>query len=176
MSDTMQGLQSELTEFAKNAETVIGVESFQAARETFDSIDRNKDGKLDLTEVLDYLLEKERARLIEKFHYHDRNLDSYVDFDEFLLAVFPVLSVMQSFKSFDTDNDDLLAREEVLKIAEGVVSQTEHVSNERVAELFEQADRDRDEKLTFHELYGLLTHVESSSLLQSPSCLEYCPE
>jgi len=136
-------------------EEIIGSERLQAAKDNFAAIDRNQDGKLSLAEVLDFLLEQERAKITQRFAHSDIDGDGYVDLEEFLFASIPGVEVLRSFQEFDADSDGLLTYAEIEKLSEALVLPLE---SKQLASLLEKADRDNDNKLSYYELYGLMSH------------------
>lgn len=151
---TTTGPESQAAVTAIVAE-IVGPDRLQAIKDTFAAIDKNQDGKLELTEFLDYLLEQERTRLVKRFAYCDADGDGAIDFEEFLFASIPSARILRAFQAFDADGDGLLSFEEITKLSETLVLPLE---GKQLADLLEKADLDGDLKLTFHELYGLISH------------------
>lgn len=147
--------QERCSEVAAILAESLGHERLQVAKDTFDELDANQDGKIELEEALDHFLSEQREKLVQQFRYYDANQDGCIDFEEYLLAFVPGTPMILKFREFDTDGDGLLSQDEILKLAETLVLP---LGGKLLLSLIERADKDGDNKLTFYEFFGLMSH------------------
>lgn len=151
-----------LSELSAILREIVGPERLQNARSAFAQIDTNRDGRIELAEVLAHLLAAEQERITQQFESYDVNGDGYIDFDEFLFAVVPSARLVRAFREFDTDRDGLLSCPEILQLSEALALPlaAEQLASFAVGadRLVAEADGNSDGKLTFYELHGLLSY------------------
>ncbi|RWS28485.1 frequenin-1-like protein [Leptotrombidium deliense] len=91
------------------------------------------------------------------FRVFDENKDGSIEFEEFIKA----LSSVRAFKLYDVDNDGYITREEMYNIVDAIYQmlgnqaksgeEEDENPKERVDRIFEQLDKNQDNKLTLEE-------------------------
>jgi Ca2+-binding EF-hand superfamily protein len=141
---------------SEEVRALIPEPKLQAMIHSFTQIDSNQDGKIDLTEFLNFSFAKERPHLTKKFESLDYNKDGSIDFEEFVAATEPSFPILKRFRELDLDRDGLLSLDEALDIADRLVLP---LSTDQVKAIMVAADRDGDGCLTYYEYLGAITHV-----------------
>ncbi|CAD8208692.1 unnamed protein product [Paramecium pentaurelia] len=130
-------------------------------QKTFQSLDKNKDGVLNKTELVEgytkILKSKEQAeeyveKIISKI---DKNQSGVIEFNEFLMAaineekIIPIKKVEQAFKIFDSDGDGFISKQEI----EEVMGEL----NADVWKLFlDETDGNNDGRISYEEFSKLI--------------------
>lgn len=135
------------------AEELLSAQKLEEIKQAFAQIDRNHDGKIELQEYMDYLLNREREIFLNKFRYLDTDHDGVIEFEEFLIAAEPHYLLLKKFKEFDSDHNGLLSFEEAMQIADKLDFP---VDRQQLEQLMPLIDRDQDGQLTFDEYLGAI--------------------
>ncbi|KAL8160446.1 hypothetical protein V2J09_001983, partial [Rumex salicifolius] len=170
---------SRIKQFALRAlASTINEEEFAALRDQFDAIDVDKNGVISLEEMREVALAKDipwklrDSRVLEIVQAIDSNTDGLVDFTEFVAATFHVHQFKEhdsnkwqelsqaAFDKFDVDRDGFITPEE-LKLQTGLKGS--------VDPLLEDADIDRDGKISLSEFRRLLRNASMGSHDKSSS-------
>ncbi|XP_010526798.1 PREDICTED: calcium-dependent protein kinase 18-like [Tarenaya hassleriana] len=146
-------------------------------RDQFDAIDVDKNGSISLEEMRQALAKDlpwklKDSRVTEILHAIDSNTDGLVDFPEFVAAALHVHQLEEhdsekwqqrsraAFEKFDIDRDGYITPEE-LRLQTGLKGSIEP--------LLEEADVDKDGKISIHEFQRLLrTASVKSRNVRSP--------
>lgn len=135
---------------------LIPEEKLMAMMNAFSKIDLDQDGKIELDEYLNFVLAKEKARVIRVFAAADTDKDSCIDFEEFVATIEPNYWILKRFRELDLDQNGLLSLEEALEIAE----QLELPLNTNQTQLImSSVDRDGDGQITYYEYLGAIAHI-----------------
>jgi Ca2+-binding EF-hand superfamily protein len=140
-------------EIPEEAKELLPAQKLEEIKQAFAQIDRNHDGKIELQEYMDYLLNREREIFLNKFRYLDTDHDGVIEFEEFLIAAEPHYLLLKKFKEFDSDHNGLLSFEEAMQIADKLDFPVDRQQLERLMPLI---DRDQDGQLTFDEYLGAI--------------------
>eukprot|EP00262_Sarcandra_glabra_P008530 TRINITY_DN2205_c0_g2_i1.p1 TRINITY_DN2205_c0_g2~~TRINITY_DN2205_c0_g2_i1.p1 ORF type:complete len:551 (+),score=99.20 TRINITY_DN2205_c0_g2_i1:190-1842(+) len=170
---------SRFKQFALRAlASTLNEEELADLRDQFDAIDVDRSGSISLDEMRQ-ALEKDlpwktrEPRVLEILQAIDSNTDGLVDFSEFVAATLHVHQLQEhdsekwelrsqaAFNKFDVDRDGYITPEE-LKMHTGLKGS--------IDPLLEEADIDKDGKISLHEFRRLLrTASLSSHNVPSPS-------
>ncbi|XP_017794221.1 PREDICTED: frequenin-1 [Habropoda laboriosa] len=93
------------------------------------------------------------------FRVFDENSDGTIEFEEFIRAPKTVKRVQWAFRLYDVDNDGYITREEMYNIVDAMYemvgqqpqAEDENTSQKRVDKIFDQMDKNHDDKLTLEE-------------------------
>lgn len=170
---------SRLKQFALRAlASTLGDEELANLRDQFDAIDVDKNGSISLEEMRQALAKDvpwglKEPRVLEILQAIDSNTDGFVDFTEFVAAALHVHQLEEhdtqkweqrsqaAFDKFDVDGDGYITPEE-LKMHAGLRGS--------IDPLLEEADIDKDGRISLHEFRRLLrTASISSHGVPSPS-------
>lgn len=143
-------------ELSEDIQALIPEPKLKAMVQSFVQLDSNQDGKIDLTEFLNFFLAKERSNLTKKFECLDCDKDGTIDFEEFVTATEPSYPILKRFRELDLNHDSLLSLDEAIAIADQLVLP---LSNDQVKSIMVKADRDGDGCLTYYEYLGAITHI-----------------
>jgi Ca2+-binding EF-hand superfamily protein len=88
-------------EIPENVKELIPEQKLVLIAETFNNLDSNQDGKIELDEYLNFSLSKEKDRLTKIFKTLDTDKDGYVDFEEFVAATEPNFRILKKFRELD---------------------------------------------------------------------------
>lgn len=156
---------SRLKQFALRAlASTLAQEELAGLRDQFDAIDIDKSGSITLEEIRQALAKDrpwtlKESRVLEILQAMDSNRDGLVDFDEFVAATLHVHQLEEhdsekwqqlsraAFEKFDFDKDGYITPEE-LRMHTGLKGSIEP--------LLEEADIDRDGKISLSEFQRLL--------------------
>lgn len=156
---------SRLKQFALRAlASTLAQEELAGLRDQFDAIDIDKNGSITLEEIRQALAKDrpwtlKESRVLEILQAMDSNRDGLVDFDEFVAATLHVHQLEEhdsekwqqlsqaAFEKFDFDKDGYITPEE-LRMHTGLKGSIEP--------LLEEADIDRDGKISLSEFQRLL--------------------
>ncbi|NJK39533.1 MAG: calcium-binding protein [Oscillatoriales cyanobacterium RM2_1_1] len=136
-------------------QSLIPAEKLEKVVRSFVKIDDNQDGKIELEEYINHLLEKEREKLTKQFRYLDTDGDGYIEFEEFLAATEPHYPILKKFRKFDRERNGLLTVEEAIKIAEEL---SLPYSQAQIEQAMQEIDRDGDGQVTYYEYLGAMIH------------------
>ncbi|KAJ4966431.1 hypothetical protein NE237_018280 [Protea cynaroides] len=163
---------SRLKQFALRAlASTLNEEELADLRDQFDAIDVDKNGAISLEEMRQALAKDlpwrmKEPRVVEILQAIDSNTDGFVDFSEFVAATLHVhqleehdsekwqLRSMAAFEKFDVDRDGFITPEE-LRMHTGLKGSIEP--------LLEEADIDKDGKISLSEFRRLLRTASMSS-------------
>ncbi|XP_058179789.1 calcium-dependent protein kinase 28 [Rhododendron vialii] len=163
---------SRLKQFALQAlASTIGAEELADLRDQFDAIDEDKSGAISLEEMRQALAKDlpwklKESRVLEILQAMDSNTDGLVDFSEFVAATLHVNQLEEhnsemweqrsqaAFEKFDVDRDGYITPEE-LKMHTGLKGS--------IDPLLEEADIDKDGKISLSEFRKLLRNASMSS-------------
>jgi Ca2+-binding EF-hand superfamily protein len=137
----------------EEAKELLPQQKLEEIKQAFAQIDRNHDGKIELQEYMDYLLNREQEIFLKKFKYLDADRDGVIEFEEFLIAAEPHYLLLKKFKEFDSDGNGLLSFEEAMQIAEKLEFP---VDRSQLQKLMKLIDRDQDGQITFDEYLGAI--------------------
>ncbi|PSB13628.1 calcium-binding protein [filamentous cyanobacterium CCP2] len=140
-------------EVPEEAKELLPPQKLEEIKQAFAQIDRNHDGKIELQEYMDYLLNREKEIFLKKFRYLDRDQDGVIEFEEFLIAAEPHYQLLKKFKEFDSDGNGLLSFEEAMQIAERLAFP---IDKDQLQKLIKLIDRDNDGQVTFNEYLGAI--------------------
>lgn len=140
----------------EEAEELLPPGKLAKIKQEFELIDRNKDGKIDIDEYLDYLLASERASLAKKFAYLDRNKDGFIDIEEFLIASDPQYLLLRRFRDFDANRNGVLSMSEALKIAEEF---NFPITRDWLEKMSSQTDANGKKLITYNEYLGAVSRL-----------------
>jgi len=156
---------SRLKQFALRAlASTLAQEELAGLRDQFDAIDIDKSGSITLEEIRQALAKDQpwtlkESRVLEILQAMDSNRDGLVDFNEFVAATLHVHQLEEhdsekwqqlsraAFEKFDFDKDGYITPEE-LRMHTGLKGSIEP--------LLEEADIDRDGKISLSEFQRLL--------------------
>ncbi|PHT56494.1 Calcium-dependent protein kinase 16 [Capsicum baccatum] len=169
---------SRLKQFALRAlASTLDEEELADARDQFSAIDVDKNGVISLEEMRQALAKDlpwkmKESRVLEILQAIDSNTDGLVDFPEFVAATLHVHQLEEhnsikwqqrsqaAFEKFDIDRDGFITPEE-LRMHTGLKGS--------IAPLLEEADVDKDGKISLSEFRRLLrTASISSRMVNSP--------
>nr|XP_009380108.1 PREDICTED: calcium-dependent protein kinase 4 isoform X1 [Musa acuminata subsp. malaccensis]XP_018678174.1 PREDICTED: calcium-dependent protein kinase 4 isoform X2 [Musa acuminata subsp. malaccensis] len=169
---------SRLKQFALRAlASTLDEDELANLRDQFQAIDVDKSGSISLDEMRQALAKDvpwrlKGPRVLEILQAIDSNTDGLVDFTEFVAATLHVhqmeehdsekwhLRCKAAFDKFDVDGDGYITPEE-LRMHTGLRGSTEP--------LLEEADIDKDGKISLSEFHKLLRTASMSSNVPSPS-------
>uniref|UniRef100_A0A5B6ZR24 non-specific serine/threonine protein kinase n=1 Tax=Davidia involucrata TaxID=16924 RepID=A0A5B6ZR24_DAVIN len=171
---------SHLKQFALRAlATTLGDDELADLRDQFDAIDVDKNGAISLEEMRQALAKDlpwklKDSRVLEILQAIDGNTDGLVDFTEFVAATVHVHQLEEhnsekwqqrsqaAFEKFDVDRDGYITPEE-LKMHTGLRGS--------IVPLLEEADIDKDGKISLSEFRRLLrtASMSSSQKVTSPT-------
>jgi Ca2+-binding EF-hand superfamily protein len=141
-------------------------------KEAFDLFDQDGDGAIspnDLATLLETLLgqKHETAEIEDMIKGMDLNENGRVEFEEFLFTMtrgagdgVPVDSggmdpiILDAFRFFDPDNTGFISAEQLCKALRKL---GEELTEEDLAEIMQEADQDRDGKITLQEFAQLVS-------------------
>ncbi|MGL5080840.1 MAG: EF-hand domain-containing protein [Microcoleaceae cyanobacterium] len=142
-------------EVPEEIQALLSAEKLEKVVRSFTKIDGNQDGKIELEEYLDHLLEKEREKLAKQFRYLDANQDGYIEFEEFLAVTEPHYLILKKFRRFDQERNGFLTFAQAIQIAEELSLPYDHSQIERV---LQEIDQDQDGQVTYYEYLGAMIH------------------
>ncbi|CAA7399639.1 unnamed protein product [Spirodela intermedia] len=152
--------------------STLNPEEMANLRDQFDAIDVDRNGAISLEEMRHALAKDlpwklKEPRVTEILQAMDSNTDGLVDFDEFVAATLHVHQLEEhdsekwqsrseaAFQKFDVDGDGFITPEE-LRVHTGLKSSIEP--------LLEEADTDKDGKISLSEFRRLLRSVSSRNI------------
>ncbi|KAK4780399.1 hypothetical protein SAY87_016505 [Trapa incisa] len=168
---------SRLKQFALRAlASTLNSEELADLKDQFDAIDVDKNGSISLEEMRQALAKDlpwklKESRVLEILHAIDINTDGMVDFSEFVAATLHVHQLeehdserwrqrsLAAFEKFDIDGDGYITPEE-LRMHTGLKGS--------IDPLLEEADIDKDGKISLSEFRRLLRTASMSKNAESP--------
>ncbi|KAE8662884.1 Calcium-dependent protein kinase 16 [Hibiscus syriacus] len=170
---------SRLKQFALRAlASTLNEEEIADLRDQFDAIDVDKNGSISLEEMRQALAKDvpwkmKDSRVLEILQAIDCNTDGLVDFTEFVAATLHVNQMEEhdsqkwqmrsqaAFEKFDVDGDGFITTEE-LRLHTGLKGS--------IDPLLEEADIDKDGKISLSEFRRLLRNASIGSRLAPGAC------
>jgi len=141
---------------SEDIKTLLSEEKLSSIIKTFNELDSDQNGKIELEEYLEYFLKSEKNRLTKRFQNQDTDHDGCLDFEEFVAAVEPNFCILRKFRELDLDQNGLLSLEEAMNIANQLVLP---VDAAQIEAIISSVDRDGDGQITYYEYLGAISHI-----------------
>ncbi|HIK19464.1 MAG TPA: EF-hand domain-containing protein [Leptolyngbyaceae cyanobacterium M33_DOE_097] len=150
---TTEGSNFQISEDIK---ALLPEEKLSSIIATFNELDFNQNGKIELEEYLEYFLKREKNRRTKQFQNQDADHDGCINFEEFVAAVEPNFYILKKFRELDLDQNGLLSLEEAVNIANQLVLP---VDAAQIEVIVRKVDRDGDGQITYYEYLGAIAHI-----------------
>lgn len=143
-------------EISEDIKAMFPDEKLASLIQTFNQLDLNQDGKIELNEYFNFALAKEKARLVKKFESADTDKDGSVNFEEFVAVIEPYFQILKRFRELDLDHNGLISLDEALNIADKLILP---ISRTQVVAIILDADHDGDGQITYYEYLGAIARI-----------------
>jgi Ca2+-binding EF-hand superfamily protein len=105
-----------------------------------------------------------KEELDELIKQYDADESGTIDFNEFMVLMNNKLKeqqegqeLLETFQIFDKDADGYINAEDIKNVRDWVGENRENLDDDLILELIEQADRDGDGKINYHEFVRIMT-------------------